>query len=185
MSVQAFATVLEPFLNMPYIRRTRRNHGLEHATIHVLSSRAHPVSLSGRSDADGFVLIGDATTEQVEKAVHDALGRMRSGEHQLAVHPNCGTGFLTSAALVCLAALVGSIGVRRGVRDYVERLPIVMMLSVVALIVAQPLGLSLQAHVTTLGDPGNLQITGVRRVEMRMPFTGRGVTVHRVTTTAG
>ncbi|MHB8625497.1 MAG: DUF6391 domain-containing protein [Aggregatilineales bacterium] len=185
MSIRAFATVLEPFLNFPYIRRTRRNHGLEHATIHVLSSRAHPVSLSGRSDAEGFVLIGDATTEQVERAVHDALGRMRNGEHQLAVHPNCGTGFLTSAALVCLTALVGSVGVRRGARDYIGRLPMVMMMSVMALIVAQPLGLSLQAHITTLGDPGDLKITSVRRLEMRLPFTSRGVTVHRVTTTAG
>ena len=185
MSVQAFATVLEPLLNMPYVRRTRRNHGLEHATIHVLSGSAHPVSLSGRSDADGFVLIGEATTDQIEKAVHDALGRMRRGEHQLAVHPNCGTGFLTSAALVCLTALIGSIGVRRGARDYIERLPIVMMMSIGALIVAQPLGLSLQAHITTLGDPGDLEITGVRRLDMRMPFTGRGVTVHRVSTTAG
>src|SRR5579863_7680266 len=178
MSIQGLAAVLEPILSLPYIRRTRRNHGLEHATIHVLSGQGQPVHLSGRSDAEGFVLIGDATTEQIEKAAHTALGRMRNGEHQLAVHPNCGTGFLTSAALVCVTALLGSVGVRRGARDYIERLPIVLMMSVGALIIAQPLGLSLQAHFTTLGDPGDLKITSVRRVEMRLPFSRRGLTVH-------
>jgi len=185
MSIRAFATVLEPVLGLPYIRRTRRNHGLEHATIHVLSDQKRPVLLSGRSDAEGFVLFGEATTEQVEHAAHAALGRLRNGEHQLAVHPNCGTGFLTSAALVCLTALLGSVGVRRGARDYVERLPLVMMLSVGALIIAQPLGLSLQAHITTLGDPGDLEITSIRRLEMRLPFSRHALTVHRVTTTAG
>ncbi len=87
--------------------------------------------------------------------------------------------------MVSLAALAGSVGVRRGARQYAERLPIVLALAVAALIAAQPLGLALQAHVTTLGDPGDLQISGIRRYQMRLPFGGRAVTVHRVSTERG
>ena len=34
-------SILDPILNLPILSRIRRNHGLEHATLHVLSRR-HP-----------------------------------------------------------------------------------------------------------------------------------------------
>ena len=174
-------STLDSILEIPYIRRTRRNHGLEHATIHMLSALPQPVLLSGRSDASGFVLIGEANTTQVEQAVATALARLRAGEHRLAIHPNCGTAFLTAGFMVTGAAWLGSLGVRRGARDYVDRLPFVLMLSVAGLIAAQPLGLKLQERITTLGDPGDLEVTGVRRSTMNLPGS-RDLTVHRVST---
>src|SRR5581483_6864729 len=89
--IESLAELSQPFLNLPYVRRTRRNHGLEHATVHVLNK---PVS--GRSDAGGFWLMGDVSTSEVEAAAREALRRMQNGEHQLAVHPNCGTGLVTT-----------------------------------------------------------------------------------------
>ena len=29
----------QPVLSIPMVKRTRRNHGLEHATVHILSKR--------------------------------------------------------------------------------------------------------------------------------------------------
>ena len=174
-------STLDSILEIPYIRRTRRNHGLEHATIHMLSALPQPVLLSGRSDASGFVLLGEADTAQIEQAVTTALSRLRGGEHKLAIHPNCGTAFLTAGFMVTGAAWLGSLGVRRGARDYVDRLPFVLILSVVGLIAAQPLGLKLQERVTTLGDPGDLQVLSVTRSTMNLPGS-RGLTVHRVAT---
>lgn len=182
--LENLAESAQPVLHMPYILRTRRNHGLEHATIHVLSSRVKPLSMAGRSDADGFSLFGDVETEQVERAVNDALTRMQNGEHTLAVHPNCGTGLVTTGLMVSLAALAGSVGVRRGVQDYLNRLPLVMVMAIGAVIVSQPLGLSLQQHFTTEGDPGDLRILNIKREEVRTPLSGRSLTVHRVTTTS-
>jgi len=172
---------LDAILEIPYIRRTRRNHGLEHATIHMLSALPRPVLLSGRSDASGFVLIGEANAAQVEQAVALALSRMRGGEHGLAIHPNCGTAFLTAGFMVTGAAWLGSLGVRRGARDYVDRLPFVLILSVLGLIAAQPLGLKLQERVTTLGDPGDLEVLNVRQSKVTVPGGGT-MTLHRVTT---
>ncbi len=182
--LENLAESAQPLLNSPYILRTRRNHGLEHATIHILSSRVQPLSMAGRSDADGFSLFGDADTQQIELAVKDALTRMQNGEHQLAVHPNCGTGLVTTGLMVSLAALVGSIGVRRGAQDYFNRLPLVMVMTIGAVILSQPLGLQLQEHFTTLGDPGDLRVLDIRREEVRTPFSAHPLTVHRVTTTS-
>jgi len=109
---------------------------------------------------------------------------MQKGEHHLAVHPNCGTGLLTTGTLVSLAALAGSIGVKRGARDYVNRFPLVLMMSIGAVILAQPLGLSLQEHFTTEGNPGNLSVLKVERSELHTPLSNQPMTVHRVTTTS-
>src|SRR5512145_2167377 len=90
-------------LNLPLVRRTRRNHGLEHATIHVLSSRFHGLSMAGRSTPNGFYIFGNVSTEEVRSAVDEGLQRMRNGEPHLAVHPGCGTNYLTSGVFAGLA----------------------------------------------------------------------------------
>src|SRR5690554_61768 len=92
-------------LNSP-IARIRRNHGLEHATIHVLSESHKRFSAQGNSDHRGFHLniYGDVSEEDVRAAVGEAHRRLKAGEHNLAVHPNCGTVLVTTAALATLAA---------------------------------------------------------------------------------
>src|SRR5512147_1131166 len=121
--LQELAAMSRPVLDFPYIRRTRRNHGLEHATIHVLSGSRY--RLSGRSDDSGFVLLGEVPTEAVEAAAREALRRMRNGEHNLAVHPNCGTNLLTTGFLASMVGLIGMAGGSR--RDSFNRLPTVML----------------------------------------------------------
>ena len=72
------ATLVEkanPILKQPYVRRVRRNHGLEHATISLLNEQNY--QLSGRSSDSGFVVIGAVPTEKLEKASHDALNGCR------------------------------------------------------------------------------------------------------------
>ena len=88
------------------INRIRRNHGLEHATIHVLSEGHKRFSAQGNSDHRGFHLniYGDVTEEEVAAAVTEAHRRLRAGERHLAVHPNCGTVLVTTAVLATLAA---------------------------------------------------------------------------------
>jgi Domain of unknown function (DUF6391) len=176
--LENLAEMAEPILNMPYIRRTRRNHGLEHATVHVLGK---PVS--GRSDAGGFWIMGDVETDELEKAAREALRRMQNGEHKLAVHPNCGTGLVTTGLMATLAGMAGTVGMKRSLSDYMARLPTVVLLTIGAIIVSQPLGLQLQEHFTTLGDPGDLEILDVRREQMN-GLMGHPVVLHRINTTS-
>ena len=63
--------------NLPMITRIQRNHGLEHATIHILSRRNGNLSLVGRSDWHGFTLYGPVDTSEVKHAAHEALRRLR------------------------------------------------------------------------------------------------------------
>jgi hypothetical protein len=176
--IQSIAKNAEPVLTSPYILRTRRNHGLEHATVHVLSGKYKGKSYAGRSDAGGFWLMADVTTEQVTEAVHEALRRMRAGEHSLAVHPKCGTSLLTTGTLTGLAALVGTAGSRGTLNSMFQRFPMTLLLTIGALITSEPIGLELQKYITTEGDPGNLEILEIRRVEN--PILGG--TVHRIET---
>lgn len=181
--IASAAKAASPVLNVSFVRRTRRNHALEHATVHILADKTKARPLAGRSDAAGFWLFGDLETDQVEAAVSEALRRLRGGEHSLAVHPGCGTARLTTGTLAGLAALSGTIGAKRNLGGVLLRLPTIILLTMSAIFVAEPLGLQLQEHFTTLGDPGGMEVVKIERKE------GGGmmgnVTLHRITTTNG
>ena len=76
--ILSLAEYAEPLLTSPYILRTRRNHGLEHATIHILSRGNY--QLSGRSSDHGFIIFGNVPTDSGRKrraggAAANAIGR--------------------------------------------------------------------------------------------------------------
>ena len=181
---ESMAEAAKPILDIDVVRRVRRVHGLEHATVHVLSSKIKHLSIAGRSDPDGFWLLGNVTAEQVEEAAREALTRMRDGEHDLAVHPNCGTSLLTTGAMTSLAAVLGSVGVKRGMSDYAGRFSTVMLLMMGAVILSRPVGMQLQEHFTTLGEPGDLEIVNVERREST-GLLGNPMIMHRVSTIGG
>jgi len=156
--------------------RVRQNHALEHATLQVLAEKNSNLKMAGYSDANGFWLLGNVETHQVEAGVQEALTRMRNGEHDLAIHPNCGTNLVASGFIAGAAAWLGMLGAGRSSRERFERLPLIMSLVTVAMMVAQPVGPFLQARVTTSPPPPGSEVI---RVERSM----RGdVPLHRVLT---
>lgn len=155
------------------LSRIRRNHALEHATIHMLSEQNKNFSAQGNSNHRGFYLniYGDISEEQVRAAVDEAYRRMKGGQHHLAVHPNCGTVLLTTAAMGALASQTafGLEQRRQGRRTmdlnvFVNGLPGAILAGVLSLILSRPVGMALQEKVTTDGDLGNLVVVRVRRI---------------------
>ncbi len=167
---------LSDVLEIPFISRIRRNHGLEHATLHTLATRLPNATLAGHSDTGGFWIIGEVSTEVLRSAVQEAIDRLRSGEDGLAVHPNCGTNFVTAGVLAGMAGAMAMMGSGKHIRDKLGRLPFAAMLATTALIIAQPLGLLLQARVTTSGIPGSLEVTDITQRKQRH------LTIHRIHT---
>ena len=151
----------QSMVNIPWFSRIRRNHGLEHATLHVLAKRFPGNSMAGHSDSKGFWLLGNIPTEEVESAVAEALERMKTGEKNLAVHPNCGTNFATAGTMAGVAGATAMFGVGPRKRDKVDRLALAATLATLALMLAQPAGLFIQKHFTTSGDPGNLEVVEI------------------------
>jgi hypothetical protein len=162
-------------LDFPILSRIRRNHGLEHATITILSQHFPYRPLAGYSFPAGFFLLGDVPTEDVRAAVFQALSRMNNGERYLAVHPNCGTNFVTSGFVVGALAWLGMAGTRDK-RDKVERLPLVIALAILGLIISQPLGPKIQERITTSGDPQGLSVGDI------VPIRFGQFSLHRVAT---
>ncbi len=147
-------------LDLPFIARTRRHHALEHATIHILNQRFPMLRLAGWSTHRGFYISGSISASEVQTAATEALLRLRQGESYLAVHPLCGTNLVTAGTLVGLVAFLTMLpGDQRSRR---QRLPTVLLLSTLAMVIAQPLGLLVQEHVTT---ETNLAQTWVARID--------------------
>lgn len=170
------APIVQNLLNLPIVSRLRRNHGLEHASLNVLSRKFPHHKLAGHSDLRGFWLFGDVSIEDVRDAIEEALARIRHGEVDLTIHATCGTNFVTAGILAGLAAWVSLIGSGQRSRDRFERLPLAMMLATLGVLIGYPLGLQLQTGVTTCGEMKNLQVVEI--------LAGRkgGSMAYRVTT---
>lgn len=151
--------------------RVRRNHALEHATLHVLAREMPGLSLVGRSDWHGFQIYGEVHTDSLRQAVYEAYERLRAGEVGLGVHPNCGTNLAVTTLLASVAFLVGILGSRG---EGKRRWPLTFLAMAGALTLAQPLGPEVQRRYTTDPDMEGVHIGRVRRVrDGRLP-------VHRV-----
>ncbi len=157
---------------MSILQRIRQNHGLEHATIHILSEKFQGFGAQGNATHNGFYLnlYGNISTEGVETAAREALQRMQNGEHQLALHPNCGTVLLTTATMATLAGqAVFAVEQKRLKRpnldaaSFLNVLPTAVLAVVLTLVASKPVGMYFQSYTTT-GVVNDVRIKEVRRI---------------------
>jgi hypothetical protein len=57
-----------------------------------------------------------------------------------------------------------------------------MVLMMLAVLVSEPLGLALQKHFTTEGDPGDLEVLDITSRNSRMPLTMQPITLYTIRT---
>jgi hypothetical protein len=147
----------------PPVRRTRRNHAIEHATIHVLSSRHPGVHFAGRSDSRGFFIFGNVDAHEVRSAVQEALSRL-ADEPNLAVHQFCGTNLVVGGLLAGLASTAALMTMSRSERtgNPFVALPRMMLAGTIAAIASQPLGTAAQRRLTTLPEPDGVRVVSVK-----------------------
>ena len=162
-------------LDLPFILETRRNHALEHATLHVLAEKYSHQPMAGHSNPTGFFILGNLPTEDVQSAAAQALTRLRAGESELAIHPGCGTNIATTALLAGTLAWLTMRGAKSTLGRII-RLPFAIVFAVLGALVSRPLGPIIQQRITTDANMGNLQI-----VDVRLSSHGR-LTAHRVIT---
>jgi len=163
-----------------FFSHVRRNHALEHATMHTLSERHRHLRLVGRSSPWGFYIYGQVSTEDVVAAAQEGLRRLKAGQRRMAIHPNCGSNLAVAGTLAGLGAVLAiggtSTGKEKSRMERLARLPLAFAAATLGIILAQPLGTVLQARVTTQADVGNLHIVSVTQE------TRAGVLVHTVRT---
>lgn len=134
----------------------KQNHALEHATI-VLLARKHPeVRLSGISFAAGFFVFGDLPTEVILPTAQEALNLLRTTHPELAVHERCGTNLAVAGMLTGLSAMA----IAKLRRPY-STANNVILASTAALILARPLGLTVQRYITTQTPNSSMRLLKV------------------------
>jgi hypothetical protein len=147
-------------LDLPLVLETRRNHALEHATIHLLSRKLPNQRMGGHSNPTGFFLFGDLNTQDIWTSVTEAQERLNMGESGLAIHPGCGTNIASTFLLAGTFAWL----VLRGNKSAFMRillLPFAVIFALLGVLLSRPLGPWLQKNVTTEADLGTLQIVDI------------------------
>jgi Domain of unknown function (DUF6391) len=143
------------------IDRTRRNHGLEHATINVLSERFPGLRLAGYSTPFGFSIAGPVSREALSSAIEEAKQRVSAGRRGLVIHERCGTNYVAGGILAGLAAWLSMLGTKRNARSQLERLPLVILFSTLGFMYSPRLGMWLQRNVTTSSSLSGLEVVGI------------------------
>ena len=145
-------------MNWPVFgEKLRQNHALEHATMAILQERDPAARIIARSSSRGFSLLGTADRIQVQSAVSEAIRRLASGEHQLAIAPRCGT---TVAVGVVFGTL--TLWLSEFLRSPRHKLALAIGAGLAIAASSQPLGLLAQRHLTTKARLDGLEIREIR-----------------------
>lgn len=154
---------MEPNLEIPFISSTRRNHALEHATIHMITRKRPGKAFAGHSNPAGFILIGDANIEMIVETVTEALAQLRGGNKGLAIHEGCGTNYAVTGGLAALFSIMALSNTNSNHQRW-ARFPILMLVALVAFLLGRTIGPNLQKHVTTDADPKGLRLVSVSQI---------------------
>jgi hypothetical protein len=146
------------FDDLLFSRRTRQNHALEHATFTILATMDPTLSVSARSNNNGFIIFGDVDLGLLRRALDEALARLLAGEAGLAIHPNCGTNLAVGVSLVTIGSLLGMASSNNR-----TRVATAAASSVAGWVSARPLGEYVQKHFTTLPELEGVRVTDITR----------------------
>ena len=150
-------------MDFPPFLATRRNHALEHASLHVLARKYKDQNMGGHSNPTGFFLFGDMSLEDIRNAINEAMTRLRAGESGLAIHPGCGTN-LAASTLVPAAFAWAPFQGARSLRWRLLLIPVALMFAVFGYVLSKPLGPWLQRNLTTEADLGEMQVMDISLV---------------------
>ena len=148
----------------------KQNHALEHATIVMLEKKLD-VRLSGVSTAVGFFIFGEVPTEEILPMAQEALNVLRTTNPELAINPRCGTNLAVAGVLTGLSAMT----VARMRRPFGNANNVITA-STAALVLARPVGLTVQRYITTQTPNASMRVVKVT------PMTVLGSPAHFVHT---
>ena len=167
---------MDDLLELDPVWKIRSNHSLEHATLHVLSTKVSSTRVSGLSDAGGFWLLGNLPTDLVLESAREALKRMQDGEKGLSIHEHCGSNLVPSIVVAGGLAWLAMSGTGDDLRKKTRRVPLAVLLALFGYEAAKPAGPVLQEKATSTD---HLDKMCVREVRLYKP---QNLVIHRVVT---
>ena len=151
---------------MDMIAHIRKNHAMEHATIHLLTEALPNVSFAGYSFVRGYWILGKTDLQNVQKAAEMALARLKNGEHKLAIHPNCGTNIAIIGLCTAAAAMLTAFDEDEDASP-MSRFTAYTTAGMIGALVGKPLGPKVQKKITTDPDVKNLSIVSINCSSLR------------------
>ena len=151
---------------MNMISHIRKNHAMEHATIHVLRELVPHTSFAGYSLAKGFWILGKAELQVIQKAAEMAYARLNNGERRLAIHPNCGTNLAVAGLCTGAAAMLTTV-LESDDDSRFSRFSAFTTAGMLGALAARPLGPWMQKNLTTDANVKDLSIVSINCSSLR------------------
>ena len=97
-------------------------------------------------------------------------------KRRLAIHPYCGTNFVTTGVIAGSLAWLFTLGRANSFKKKLDRWPLLVLVITAGAMLANPLGFKVQEKFTASGDPGNLVVKQIVRYERNGPMLHRILT---------
>ena len=155
-SIINIITVPFQLIKIVFNQKLRSNHALEHATINVLESKYGYFKLAGFAREDGFVVQGNIDPAHLQEASIIGLRQLQGGNHNLAIHKNCGTSmlsanFMAAVAFLALLIITGTFNLLN-----------ILLAIIIAHFVGPRTGRFLKKYITTSTKVYYVVITGIK-----------------------
>ncbi len=189
ISFKNLITLPGQMIRIVFDQRRRRNHALEHATVHVLEQRySANLPIGGFAEPDGFFIQGAVNPQLILSAAKEGLKRLQAGESKLALHPRCGTMIVSGQLIASFTFFAMLIGMGNTNNITFFTVLFAMFIAIMAArALAQPIGIILQRLLTTSIDVQGLHIDRIEAQTPENPFavilSGGVLTKFRVWTT--
>ncbi len=142
------------------VAHIRKNHALEHATIHLLTEAKPGVSFAGYSFIKGYWILGNAELQDIQKAAEMALARLNNGEKNLAIHPNCGTNLAVIGLCTAAAAMITTMDTKDD-DSALSRFGAYTTAGLIGALAGKPLGPKVQKRFTTDANVRGISIVSI------------------------
>ncbi|MGI6367981.1 MAG: DUF6391 domain-containing protein [Anaerolineae bacterium] len=153
------------------LARIRKNHALEHATLHMLEQGPLPGPVAAHSDWNGITFYGRVDRDVLCRALTRALSALQAGESHLALHSRCGS---TIAVPVLSGLIIGLLLHHMSHTTRKESASALTLAGVLSpLLCAEPLALGAQKQLLTDPHVGSAELLTLRTLSF-----GR-ITLHR------
>lgn len=147
-------------------QRVKRNHALEHATIHCLAAKSGR-RFSGRAAPNGFRIRGRASRAEITAAFNLVRDAVTRGDPLPCVTPRCGSNLVTAYALSMTLLLFVAIWILAFAPPLATRAGALVFVVMTFALLRHPIGNAIQRRFFLAEDFTEVAARDVRKIPTR------------------
>lgn len=144
------------------LANVRRNHGIEHATVGILTQRKIKPPIFALATPSGFMIYSKLNKNEILSATNESIKLMLAGDSELAISQYCGTNIVAGGIIAVISTIIFAkiLGKKsKGILNIANGFFISTLLS-------KPIGRLVQKYITTDQHINGIKVKNIRSLNL-------------------